>query len=107
MRDDAPVAGAERARRALKRFLDIDGPQQAIVLAAQAFTSLIPFLVVVAAFGPGHGDLADRIVDRFNLHGGGEDRARALFQSAGDTREAMPWLGIAILVRRRRSMSRP
>jgi membrane protein len=85
-------------QRLLSRFVEIQGAQQATVLAAQAFTSLIPFLVVVAAFAPGEGDLADRIVDLFKLDGSGEESARALFQSAGETRSAMPWVSIVILV---------
>ena len=39
------------------------------MLAAQAFTSLIPFAVVASAVLPGDEDLADRIVERFGLDG--------------------------------------
>jgi membrane protein len=92
--------------RTLRRFVEIEGPQQATVLAAQAFTSLIPFLVVVAAFGPGEGDLTHRIVDRFGLDGSTEESVRALFNSAGETRSAMPWVGVGILVLASTSFSR-
>ena len=68
------------------------------MLAAQAFTSLIPFLVVAAAFGPGEGDLADKIDDAFNLSGSAERSMRALFNSAGETESAVTWVSIIILI---------
>lgn len=83
---------------ALRRFVEIEGAQHATVLAAQAFTSLIPFLVLVAAFGPGEGTLGDRIVEQFDLHGASEENARALFRSAGETRSAASWASAVILL---------
>ena len=71
---------------------------QATVLAAQAFTSLIPFMVVVAAFAPGTGDLADRIVDRFDLTGASARSVQQLFASAGETQSAITWISIVILL---------
>lgn len=91
---------------ALRRFVEIEGFQQATVLAAQAFTSLIPFLVIVTALGPGEGDLADKIVERFDLGGETERRVRALFNSAGETRSALPWVSVGILVVSATSFSR-
>ena len=75
--DEAPRplrATFEFAFVALRRFIAIEGAQQATLLGAQAFTSLIPLMVVAAAASPGSEDLADRIVERFGLHG---DSARA------------------------------
>jgi membrane protein len=68
------------------------------VLAAQAFTSLIPFLVVAAALGPGDGDLAERIVERFSLDGSAARSVRTLFNDAGEVESAVTWVGIVILV---------
>jgi membrane protein len=82
---------------ALRRFIRIEGAQQATVLAAQAFTSLIPFLVVAAAVGPG-GDLGDRIVDRFGLSGSSARSVQELFNSAGETESAVTWVSVIILV---------
>jgi membrane protein len=84
--------------RSLRRFIDMEGAQQATVIAAQAFTSLIPFLVVASAFGPGDEDLADRIVERFSLDGSSARSVRALFNSAGEVESAVTWVGIVILV---------
>jgi membrane protein len=84
--------------RAIRRFFDIEGSIQATVLAAQAFTSLIPFMVVVAAFSPGNGDLADRIVNRFDLSGAAERSVEQLFASSGETQSAVTWISIVILL---------
>ncbi|HZO08249.1 MAG TPA: hypothetical protein VFC77_02640 [Myxococcota bacterium] len=95
---ELPAAVLDFGARSLRRFVEIEGSQQATVLAAQAFTSLIPFLVVVAAFGPGDGDLADKIDDAFNLSGSAERSMSALFNSAGETESAVTWVSIIILV---------
>jgi membrane protein len=93
-----PRGVADFGLRALRRFLQIEGAQQATVIAAQAFTSLIPFLVVASAFGPGDEDLADRIVERFGLEGSSARSVRALFNSAGEVESAVTWVGVVILV---------
>jgi hypothetical protein len=54
-----PGAAVDFGADSLRRFVRVEGAQQATVLAAQAFTSLIPFLVVATAFGPGEGDISD------------------------------------------------
>jgi membrane protein len=83
---------------ALRKFLTIEGAQQATVLAAQAFTSLIPLMVVVAAFAPGNSDLADRIVERFGLEGNSAKSVHELFASAGETQSTITWISVVILV---------
>jgi membrane protein len=94
-----PLRGPlELCFHALRRFLAIEGAQQAAVLAAQAFTSLIPLMVVAAAFSPGSTDLADRIVERFGLEGDSADSVHQLFASAGETESAVTWISIVILV---------
>ena len=82
----------------MRRFLDIEGAQHATVLAAQAFTSLIPFTVVAAALGPGDKELSDRIVERFSLDGSAERNVRTLFNDAGEVESAVTWVGVVILV---------
>jgi membrane protein len=93
-----PAGLADFGLRSLRRFVQIEGPQQATVLAAQAFTSLIPFLVVAAAIGPGDDDLSDRIIERFSLDGSAARSVRALFNDAGEVESAVTWVGIVILV---------
>jgi membrane protein len=84
--------------RTLRRFLEIEGAQLATVIAAQAFTSLIPFLVVASAFGPGDEDLADRIVERFGLEGSSARSVHQLFNSSGEVESAVTWVSIVILI---------
>jgi membrane protein len=84
--------------RSLRRFVGIEGAQHAAVIAAQAFTSLIPFLVVASAVGPGDKDLADRIVERFGLEDSSARSVRALFNSAGEVESAVTLVSVVILV---------
>jgi membrane protein len=93
-----PRGVADFALRVLRRFVEIEGAQHATVIAAQAFTSLIPFLVVASAVGPGDEDLADRIVERFGLEGSSARSVHALFNSAGEVESAVTWVGVLILV---------
>jgi membrane protein len=93
-----PRGIADFGLRLLRRFVDIEGPQQATVIAAQAFTSLIPFMVVAAAVGPGDEDLADRIVERFDLEGSAARSIRSLFADAGEVESAVTWVGVVILL---------
>jgi membrane protein len=93
-----PGAVVDFGEVSLRRFLQIEGTMQATVLAAQAFTSLIPFAVVAAAFGPGEGDIGDRIIDRFDLSGSPARSVEQLFNSAGEVESAVTWVSIVILV---------
>jgi membrane protein len=88
----------ELAMQVLRRFIDVEATQQATILAAQAFTSLIPFTVVAAAFAPGDADLADAIVERFGLSGQSAQSVHQLFASAGETQSAVTWISIIILI---------
>jgi membrane protein len=86
------------ARRCLRRFLEIEGAQHATVLGAQAFTSLIPFLVVAAVFAPGDSDLSDRIVDRFGLEGDSARSVGELFADSGEVQGTLTVVSVVILV---------
>jgi membrane protein len=101
-----PRGVVDFALRALRRFLDIEGTQHATVIAAQAFTSLIPFVVVASAFGPGDEDLADRIVERFGLEGSSARSVQQLFNSSGEVESAVTWVSVVILVLATLSFSR-
>jgi membrane protein len=93
-----PAGVADFGLRALRRFVGIEGAQHATVIAAQAFTSLIPFLVVASAFGPGDEDIADRIVDRFGLDGSSARSVHDLFNSSGEVESAVTWVSVVILI---------
>lgn len=93
-----PAAVADFGVQSFRRFVEIEGAQQATVLGAQAFTSLIPFLVVASAFGPGENDIADRINDRFDLHGSAARSVESLFNDAGQVESAVTWVSVVILI---------
>ena len=84
--------------RCLRRFVDIEGATQATVLGAQAFTSLIPFLVIASVAAPGDGDLADRIVERFNLDGASARSVESLFADSTEVESAVTWVSVVILI---------
>ena len=86
--------------RLLKRLADIGGVQRATILGAQAFTSLIPYLVIASALVPTarNESFADTLIENFDLEGGAADGVRALFASAGEVESAITFLGIGILL---------
>ena len=91
-------APAEFGVHCVRRFVEIEGTLQATVLAAQAFTSLIPFLVVASAFGPGESDLSDRIIERFSLEGDSARSVAALFNDKAAVESTVTWISVVILV---------
>jgi membrane protein len=93
-----PGAVVDFATESFRRFVQVEGAQQATVLAAQAFTSLIPFLVVGAAFGPADEDIADRINERFDLHGNAARSVEAIFNDSGQVESAVTWVSVIILI---------
>jgi membrane protein len=94
------------ALRCLRRFLQIEGTQHAAVLAAQAFTSFFPFLIVAAALGPGDDDLAERIVERFGLEGQSASSVGSLFAESGEVEGALTLFSVLVLVLAMLSFSR-
>jgi uncharacterized BrkB/YihY/UPF0761 family membrane protein len=73
--------------RSVRQFVDLQGLDRAVVLASQAFTALIPLLILVTALAP--ADRSDvvsaAIVGRFELDGDSADAVRELFAHSGDT----------------------
>jgi hypothetical protein len=72
--------------RCLRRFAAINGRDRALVLGGQAFTTLIPLLIVVAAVASRQGPtaLADRMATRFHVTG-------ASAQASCPARSSSPW----------------
>ncbi|PYC84721.1 hypothetical protein C7C46_07360 [Streptomyces tateyamensis] len=69
------------AFRAVSRFQQVTGLERSMALASSALTTLIPLAVLVATVLTSFGrqDLAERIVRRYGLSGGGADAVRQLF----------------------------
>lgn len=72
--------------RCLDSFLAVEGVDRALVLASQAFTALVPLLILVSALAPG-GDgtaVADALVARFRLEGSAASDVEQLFATSGE-----------------------
>lgn len=69
------------ARRCIASFVGVQGIDRAMVIASQAFTALIPLLIVVSAVAPrADRDLvSDVIIRRLALSGSAADAVRQLF----------------------------
>jgi membrane protein len=75
------------AGRSVRRFIELQGLDRAVVLSSQAFTALIPLLLLVTALAPaGRSDVvATSIVRRFELGGNSADAVNQLFAHSGDS----------------------
>lgn len=65
--------------RCVRRFIDITGIDRSMVLASQAFTAMIPLLILLAAWSPAgqQSVIGDGIIRKFHLEG---DAAAAVTQ---------------------------
>ena len=86
--------------RLLVRLAEIGGVERGTVLGAQAFTALIPYLVVTSALVPRseNESFADTLIERFDLDGGAADGVRALFATSGEVESGITFIGIAVLL---------
>lgn len=86
--------------RALNRFQKIAGFDRAVALASSGLTALIPLAVVFGAIAQriGGEDLADRIIDRYELEGGGAEAVKDIFKPAGGTSTSIGIIGFLLLV---------
>ncbi len=70
---------------AFNRFKEIDGPNLAIVIAANAFIAIIPLLIilysVIQGFNPNRS-VGNVLIDRFHLTGSTADTVKATFTTA-------------------------
>jgi len=93
--------------RSLRRFVALQGLDRAVVLASQAFTALIPLLLLVTALTPaGRRDVVARaIIRRFELGGESADAVNLLFAHSGDGSTGV--LSVLLLLFSGISLSRP
>ena len=73
--------------RCLRHFIALQGIDRAVFLASQAFTALIPLLLLVSAVAPADDRdiISVGIIRRFHLSGGAADAVRLLFAHPGDS----------------------
>ena len=72
--------------RCVRTFLGLQGVDRAMAIAAQAFTALIPLLILASAWSSVSGGdaVSDAIVRRFHLTGDAAQVVRELFARSGD-----------------------
>ena len=80
--------------RVVNRFQKVVGFDRAIALASSALTAVIPLSIVTSALFSHFGgkDTADRIIERYELTGGGAEAVRDMFAPASGTTTS---LGVA------------
>jgi membrane protein len=85
------------AQRSLRRFVEIEGIDRAIVLAAQGFSALFPLLIVVSStrLGRPPEGIADDLIDRFDLKG---DAEAALLRAIPAPEETSGVTAISLIV---------
>jgi uncharacterized BrkB/YihY/UPF0761 family membrane protein len=88
------------ALRVVHRFQTIAGFDRAVALASSALTASIPLAVISGAVltHTGGQDVADRIIDRYELTGGGADAVRDAFSPAAGTSTGVSVIGALLLV---------
>ena len=87
-------------RACIVRFADVQGVDRAMALGAQAFSALLPLLIVYGAVVPERDgrDFADRIIDRFDLHGTAARSLRQAIAPQGEVTQSISVFGVVLLV---------
>jgi membrane protein len=91
-----------------ERFLDVQGVDRAVAIAAQAFSALIPLLIVYSAVvsrDSGEG-FATGVIDRFDLEGSTADSVRRAFTSPDTVTDSISMFGLLLLIVSALSFSR-
>jgi len=88
------------ARSWATRFLDVQGVDRAMALAAQAFSALIPLLIVSSAVISREDgqSFADDLIDRFDLSGSAADSVELAFTSSQTVEDSISVLGLLLLI---------
>jgi membrane protein len=82
------------------RFVELQGFDRAVALAGQAFTALVPLLIVYSALvseATGR-DFADQLIHVFDLSGSAAAAFRRAFAPAGDVENQVSAIGFVLLV---------
>jgi uncharacterized BrkB/YihY/UPF0761 family membrane protein len=86
--------------RAFNRFQKVAGFDRAIALASSALTATIPLLIVVSAAGTklGGKSTADRLIERYDLTGGGAEAVKDIFSPPTGTSTSLGVVGFLFLL---------
>jgi uncharacterized BrkB/YihY/UPF0761 family membrane protein len=79
----------------VSRFQKVAGFDRSIALSASALTAVIPLAIVASALASklGGKDTADRIIDRYELTGGGAEAVQAIFAPASGSSTSVGLVG--------------
>jgi uncharacterized BrkB/YihY/UPF0761 family membrane protein len=94
--------------RVVNRFQKVAGFDRSIALASSALTATIPLTIVAGAVTSqlGGKGTAERIIDRYDLTGGGAEAVRDVFSPPGGTSTSLGILGFFFLIVAALSFSR-
>jgi len=86
--------------RLVNRFQKVVGFDRSVALASSALTAIIPLTIVLSAFGSvlGGRDTAQRIIDRYDLSGGGAEAVRDMFSPPSGTSTSIGVIGFIFLL---------
>jgi membrane protein len=89
----------DTGRRALARFVELEGFDRAMALAGQAFAALLPLLLVVSAVSPTDGrDAASSLSRRFDLEGSAAAALQASVKQPAEVQSSITIIGVLVLV---------
>ena len=94
--------------RVVNRFQKVAGFDRSIALASAALTATIPLTILISALSSelGGKDTADRMIDRYELTGGGAEAVRDIFSPSSGTSTSLGIVGFLFLVLAALSFSR-
>jgi membrane protein len=97
---DVVVWPLEVGRDWTRRFVEIQGVDRAVALGAQAYTALIPLLIVYASVLPraDNEDFADTLIEEFQLSGSTAASFKRAFAPASEVESGVTALGLVLLV---------
>jgi membrane protein len=85
------------ARRSLARFVELEGFDRSMALAGQGFAALLPLLIVIGSISPPDGDdLAEALIERFDMSGSAAETLRVTLAEPSDAGFGV--LGVVLLV---------
>ena len=86
--------------RVVNRFQKVAGFDRAIALASGALTATIPLAIVISAVASqlGGKSTAERIIDRYELTGGGAEAVRDIFAPPTGTSTSLGIIGFLFLM---------
>lgn len=86
--------------RVVNRFQKVAGFDRAIALASSSLTAIIPLAIVAGVIVSrlGGRSTADRIIDRYDLTGGGADAVEAMFAPASGASTSLGLIGFFFLM---------